>query len=103
MNDGIAKMKAGTEKLKAETRARYATVAHLSDAEAAAALGLAVHSVRSWRRDQRPKVEVVRPAYVPKPIRDDVRKVTVSNVAGFSSGEPQAMQISLPKEPWVRT
>ena len=75
MNAGIAKMNAGAEKLKAETRARYEMVAHLSDKDAAAVLGLAVHSVRSWRRDQRPKVEVARPVYVPKPVRDDVRYV----------------------------
>ena len=102
MNAGIAKMNAGAEKLKAETRARYETVAHLSDKDAAAVLGLAVHSVRSWRRDQRPKVEVARPVYVPKPVRDDVRKVTVANPAS-SSTALGVMTISLPKEPWVRT
>jgi hypothetical protein len=102
MNAGIAKMNAGTEKLKAATREKYAAVAHLSDRDAAAVLGLAVHSVRSWRRDQRPKVEPVRPVYGPKPVRDDVRKVTVANPAS-SSTALGVMTISLPKEPWART
>ena len=41
-----------------------------------------------------------KPRSVYQPKRDDVRKVTVANVAG-SSTQWGSMSISLPKEPWV--
>jgi len=94
----------GTDKLKADTLARYMEVKHLSDIDAAIALGRTRHAVNTYRQrypeckpEAAPKPQ--RPADVPKPVRDDVRKVNVANVAG-SSTQWGSMSVSLPKEPF---
>ena len=91
------------ERIKAD----YIAHRHLSNADAARAMGRTESAVKDYRKHHpesrsegygQHSAKPQRPAYVPP--RADVRRVTVAS-AGASSTQFGISTVSLPREPWM--